>query len=573
MSRTVLASVLLCSALGSALGCAAEGAPGVTLEPAPVAISSDPDAAPGEPLEQQPTRDEVAPPERDAPADQDAPPAVASDDSASAQDAPPAATKPSPPPAADSTEGPGPAADAPAANSDSTAPGLPAADEPVIVRVAQDGSATFASLAEAVASAPPGAEIHIAAGVYRESLRPPHRMTLVAGGGPVAVDGAAAPALLLDAQAQVIVRGLRLVSSVAAIALGQGQLVLEDCVLEARPGGVAVETRSPQSQLVLRRCRVDVGTGRAFRLHPSTAGELRDCAVHWAEGHTVALDHEGPVPSLVVERTSFGWRRQNAFALLPAVLAVPAVSDGRMPLVVQPDASAWPGWARAGVTHFSTVAAALAAAGANMRVDLAPGVYAESVGLTRPVHLRSLGAAGSASLSVRDKPALFSNAAGHSTVTGLRLVSQLSERQVVVQVNAGSLGLESCAIEGLGGHGITITSSLAPGQASLDRCHVTADGRAVFATGPSTRVSVASSQLSSGSVAVLALDGASVRLVDSTLDAVELGVEISGPDASVELLRCLVGSMPRVVSLVKGASRSQLVTADLVVQPATAPLR
>jgi hypothetical protein len=440
------------------------------------------------------------------------------------------------------------------------------------VRVDPTGRGHYTSIAEAVLLAGYDREIRIAPGVYREAVVLDHRVQLVADGGPVSIDGGERPAVAMDVIAQVVVRGLTLTSSVAAASVGRGQLVLEECHLLARPTGVALRTTDPRSQLVVRRSRVDAGAGTAMQLHMASSGEISDTSMTWGEGSPHKLLIPGAVASFVVWNTRLGWRTVDERALLADILAIPLPADGRLPMTVAPDRGGWPAWAREGMTHATSIGAALAVAAPGLRIDITPGTYHESVGLRQPAHLRPLGPPGSVVVRQEGVPCLWLNGAAGSvsTVRGLVLEGSVSENTAAVQVNGGRLDLGGCVVRNPAGHGVVVTSSWDASELVLAGTTIECQARGLFVTGATTRVQAKNSSVFSETVAVFVIEGGATAWEGGRIQAGQVGVELWGSAGAVTLAGCTLGDTPELVRLAKGATRSQLVTSDLVFEKTAA---
>jgi hypothetical protein len=460
--------------------------------------------------------------------------------------------------------------------------GAPVQDAPAVstlpvpptgpVRVDPTGRGHFSTIAEAVLLAGYDREIRIAPGVYREAVVLDHRVQLVADGGPVSIDGGERPAVSLDDLVQVIVRGLTLTSSVAAASVGRGQLVLEECHLLARPTGVALRTTDPRAQLVVRRSRVDAGGGTAMQFHMASNGEISDTSMTWSESSTHKLLIPGAVASFVVWNTRLGWRTIDEPALLADILAIPLPADGRLPMTVAPERGGWPAWAREGMTHATSIGAALAVAAPGLRIDITPGTYHESVGLRQPAHLRPLGPPGSVIVRQEGVPCLWLNGAAGSvsTVRGLVLEGSVSENTATVQVNGGRLDLVGCVVRNPAGHGVVVTSSWDDGELVLAGSTIESKARGLFVTGATTRVQAQDSSVFSETVAVFVIEGGAMAWEGGRIHAGQVGVELWGSAGAVSLTGCTLGDTPELVRLAKSATRSQLVTSELVFEPAIA---
>ncbi|MGI8754841.1 MAG: right-handed parallel beta-helix repeat-containing protein [Acidimicrobiales bacterium] len=113
-----------------------------------------------------------------------------------------------------------------------------------------------------------------------------------------------------------------------------------------------------------------------------------------------------------------------------------------------------------------TLAAAVGAASPGDEIHVAPGIYAESVVLDRPVHL--MAAPGTVTIEARDAFTLhLLPAAAGSTVSGLHLLGQDSHSTVKIEAPASRL--VDCVVEASKVEGLWAVDA---GQVDLKRCQL-----------------------------------------------------------------------------------------------------
>jgi F-box protein 11 len=161
---------------------------------------------------------------------------------------------------------------------------VPLAPTVLVVSKLDDG--TLRTLTEALHAAPTGARIHVRPGLYKESLVLSKRVEIVGDGArsDIILEGTDGPCLDMRAD-YAVVRGLTLHGRASpsgrpcpAVAVPQGQMVLEDCDISSdSQSGVSV--RGTLADPVLRHCRIYDGRSAGVLFADQAEGMLEDCEV------------------------------------------------------------------------------------------------------------------------------------------------------------------------------------------------------------------------------------------------------------------------------------------------------
>ncbi|WP_306591566.1 protein kinase [Geothrix sp. 21YS21S-4] len=176
---------------------------------------------------------------------------------------------------------------APVPRPESSGPGL---------RVGKAGQGQCLSLKVALRQVPPGGEIQILPGVYRESVVVDKAVTLASLGGPgeVVLEGHGGPAVRIQAP-DVVLKGLtlRAPEGEAAVRLTGGTSALEHCVLEG--GGAGVEMEGPGTSAVFRECAftsgargLAIGEGAQARVEGGSFSGFREVGLLVGSGAQLA---------------------------------------------------------------------------------------------------------------------------------------------------------------------------------------------------------------------------------------------------------------------------------------------
>jgi len=143
------------------------------------------------------------------------------------------------------------------------------------IRVGKGGQGQCLSLKVALRQAGPGAEIILLPGLYRESVVVDKDVTILAQGEPgeVVIEGAAGPALVLQARGAVL-RGLTLVApeGSAALRITSGAPLLEACTLKA--GTSCADLEGVGTSPVFRDCSFLAEGPMGLRMGPGTFARI-----------------------------------------------------------------------------------------------------------------------------------------------------------------------------------------------------------------------------------------------------------------------------------------------------------
>ena len=149
-----------------------------------------------------------------------------------------------------------------------------------MVSVSQTEPGCVPTIADALASAGPGATIVVQPGTYREQLRLTRDVTIVAedGRGTVTIDGGNGVAVFASG-GTVILRGLTLRGGAAdlpAVQIGRARLQAAECDIDAN-GIVAMHV--PGGEFELRDCRVSNPAGAGFLIEQRARGTVTTTTV------------------------------------------------------------------------------------------------------------------------------------------------------------------------------------------------------------------------------------------------------------------------------------------------------
>lgn len=446
-----------------------------------------------------------------------------------------------------------------------------AADGPRMRVVARDGTGDHTTIAAAMRAAGYLDEIRIQPGTYNEALVIDRRVSLRrgAGLGPVIINGGERPALTLDRVTMIEVSDLVLkggAEAMAAVVVNKGQLRLTACRLDASPKSAAAGTSGPGAQLILADCIIRAGEGTALAMTGDSKGALESCRFSWGRGNPMPFIDPEAMAVVTVRDCVFGQKPIDGPFLVSKNLLSLLPDDGAPTLFVQPDRSLWPHWASLHETHFESLSVAADRAPTGSHLRIAPGTYAERVGIVRSLTLSSTGGSEEVVLKGNDRSALWINTAGNVTLRGLSLTSSASKGTPAVQINGGHVNLINCHIANDQGHGVIVTDNHAESQVSLAGCRLFSAKKAVYATGGNTHITLSDCLLAGDSIALFLMDGATSEVTNSTFDTERYAVELWGPSTSARLEGCTILRASQVLAFKEGAVRSQVQTAGLIVK-------
>jgi len=437
--------------------------------------------------------------------------------------------------------------------------------------VARDGSGDHATIAAALRAAGYLDEIRIQPGTYNEDLVIDRRVSMRrgAGQGPVIINGRDRPALTLDRVTMIEASDLVLKGgseAAAAVVVNQGQLRLSACRLDASPGSAAAGTSDPGAQLILVDCIVRSGEGTALAMTGDSKGALESCRFTWERDNPAPFMDPETMAVVTLRDCVFGQKPIDGPFLVSKNLLSLLPDEGAPTLFVQPDRSLWPHWAGLNETHFESLSLAADRAPTGSHLQIAPGTYAERVGIVRSLTLSSTGGSEEVVLKGKDHSALWVNTDGNVTLRGLSLSSSAGKGTPAVQINGGHVDLINCHIANDQGHGVIVTDNYAESQVSVAGCRLFSAKKAVYATGGSTRLTLSDCLLAGDSIALFLMDGASSEVTNSTFDTERYAVELWGPGTSARLEGCTILRASQVLAFNEGAVRSQVQTAGLIVK-------
>jgi parallel beta-helix repeat protein len=158
----------------------------------------------------------------------------------------------------------------------------------IVVSAAGDGD--YASIAQALTNAAPGARLRVRPGRYRESLLIAKPVEIVGEGEPqgIVVESAGASCVLMRAD-EAAVRGLTLRQGANgaggeggegffAVDIPHGRLTLEDCDITSRSLS-CVGVHNDSAQPVIRRCRIHAGADSGVYFFNAAGGVVEDCDI------------------------------------------------------------------------------------------------------------------------------------------------------------------------------------------------------------------------------------------------------------------------------------------------------
>jgi hypothetical protein len=175
---------------------------------------------------------------------------------------------------------------------------------PAIRVVSKLDDGQFQSLTEALQGAATGTRIYVKPGLYKESVVLTKRVEIIGDGAlaDIIIEGKDGPCLEMRAD-YAVVRGLTMRGRTGkggrpcpAVAVGQGQLLLESCDL-ASDSLAAVAVRGAKADPVLRHCRIHDGQAAGLLFSDGAEGVVEDCEI-FANGLAGVEIRDGANPSL-----------------------------------------------------------------------------------------------------------------------------------------------------------------------------------------------------------------------------------------------------------------------------------
>jgi len=180
------------------------------------------------------------------------------------------------------------------------------AEDPAVLRVAQDGSADFTAIQEALDAAPLGATVQVAAGSYVEDLTITHDVQLQGAGWEdtrLMGTGNRRPALLITEGHDILIRGLRFsspgehvdgaVMKGAVVEIADAVVEIDQCAIAGGPAsGVQI---MGQSEVTLSQSLVAAVWAEGVVISDPASATLTQCEIRNAFHYGVAIRSQGDV--------------------------------------------------------------------------------------------------------------------------------------------------------------------------------------------------------------------------------------------------------------------------------------